>query len=563
MLITDWWSQNGPFASWLPAEMRAELLECSGDNIQSLPDDLRALLEVFSVFQSADYQKTISMLDSHLFSGRAEMLLPVIRARICAQTGDYASAVRELQFAEKLGFHSGLVSYTSRVLLGMQVDSHGSAAQLGGSWEEILGDSIHSLPTDLQTLCLRSAHSPGLRMTGQHISLLCICLDIIQEEYAFALDAIEHRYPKSDYKGSLFLLRARVLAELSRFDEMLLCLQGAAELCGGDDSFQTTFNELSNRMLTHTRPDGISLQLKRGLAITDFRSMPIGSARIRENESRTNQIASDKGSCLVQENSPYGYKQLGRSKIKAALIKYAGSALHQSSISSIEECIEIKIINLKHRTDRWAGIKEHLDELGFEAIDDYRFEAVGVEGFGELGCTRSHLMALTEYMCRSEKPYLMILEDDFRFKANAHELTEVLNWFMGESQGDVLMMNCSCAMLAPDGCSHGKYTVSRVISSNSMAGFVIKRSHVRELIGALLDSLRSHESVGHIYKHLKSQGRRESFRPILNMICNDRIWVSLQTSHRYLTVTPSVGSTVESYSDIESRHVNYRHMEVQ
>jgi GR25 family glycosyltransferase involved in LPS biosynthesis len=170
---------------------------------------------------------------------------------------------------------------------------------------------------------------------------------------------------------------------------------------------------------------------------------------------------------------------------------------------------------------------------------------------------------MTEYLCTSEKPYLMILEDDFRFKPKADEINEILHWFMDKSRGDVLMMNCSCAMLVPDGNSEGEYTVNRVLSSNSMAGFVIKRGHVRELIGVLLDSLRSHESVGHIYQNLKSQGRREAFRPILNMICNDRVWVNLQTSHRYLTLTPSIGSTVESYSDIESRTVNYRHMEVQ
>ena len=290
------------------------------------------------------------------------------------------------------------------------------------------------------------------------------------------------------------------------------------------------------------------------------------AASLSNQNKFKDDLTKDKGSC-----SPTGSRFMGCSRKLNSSATKTGQAFSRlrntNEVMSFPDpfldSVEIKIINLEHRNDRWAHIKSHLESFGFLNASQYRFEAIGVPGFGELGCTKSHLLAMTEYLCKSEKPFLMILEDDFRFKQSPAEVTKVMSWFVNEKPGDVLMLNCSCAMTSPTEIRIGANQVNRVLSSNSMAGFLVERSHVSKIISVLLDSLASHENMRDIYLALKAAGRREAFRPILNMICNDRVWIKLQTSCRYLTVSPSIGSTIESYSDIESRHVSYSHLENQ
>lgn len=288
---------------------------------------------------------------------------------------------------------------------------------------------------------------------------------------------------------------------------------------------------------------------------------------------RTRNAMASEETCFIENDGPKldqvscqlkDCQQVFGDKVDELQKVSSERSLSDEGALSILDIVEIKIVNLKSRVDRWDGIQAHLVDLGFEDVDQMRFDAIGVDGFGELGCTRSHLLALTEFLCRSDKPFVMILEDDFRFKGLSADIAKAISWFVHDSDGDVFMMNCSCAITQPQPeVIANKFRVNRVLSSNSMAGFIVRRNHVREVIHALIESLRSHESIGSIYLDLKAKGNREQFRPILNMICNDRVWVKLQTSCRYLSLTPSIGSTIASYSDIEACHVDYRIMENQ
>ena len=432
-------------------------------------------------------------------------------------------------------------------------------------WVELLGDSIEWLPQAVRNEILRDQDPTTWTNPAESRDFLKILSAIREAKLDNALEVIEHAFQYSKHQDTLFLLRARVHFLLEQYDKMETCLQGAVQLGCDPDVFESTVAEFTSLLEgSYSRGPQASGVVDKGGEFSIKSDQSLFPPSEKEEPEDQLGLNNDSEVAPVKERSlRWNPRPMGRAKLQSASNQFANSSQYPISITSFEELLEIKIINLTHRHDRWFGIKSHLEELGFMHLDDYRFEAIGVDGFGELGATRSHLLAMTEYLCKSEKPFLMILEDDFRFKVGTDEFIKTLSWFMDRSQGDVFMMNCSCAMLKSEGLSEGKYAVHRVLSSNSMAGFIVRRAHVRELIGVLLDSLRSHESVGGIYQELKSKGQRESFRPILHMICNDRVWVKLQTSHRYLTLTPSIGSTIESYSDIESRHVDYRHLELQ
>ena len=226
--------------------------------------------------------------------------------------------------------------------------------------------------------------------------------------------------------------------------------------------------------------------------------------------------------------------------------------------------IDVKILNLKHRKDRWESIKQHLIDLKFPNVEGCRFDAIYVQEYGELACSRSHLKLMVEYLCESEKPYLMVLEDDFRFTVQPDVIAQTLEWFFSDEKIDVFMMNCSNFVFGSDAqkiSNLREYKSKRVLLSSSMAGFVVRRHHVSELIKVLLESINSHENLRHVYENVCKRGQKASLRPVLDMICNDRVWIKLQTAHRYHTVVPSVGMTVPSFSDIEKCHVNYERME--
>ena len=63
------------------------------------------------------------------------------------------------------------------------------------------------------------------------------------------------------------------------------------------------------------------------------------------------------------------------------------------------------------------------------------------------------------------------------------------------------MMNCSNFVLESDAqkiSNLREYKSKRVLLSSSMAGFVVRRHHVSELIKVLLESINSHENLRHV-----------------------------------------------------------------
>ena len=81
------------------------------------------------------------------------------------------------------------------------------------------------------------------------------------------------------------------------------------------------------------------------------------------------------------------------------------------------DLLHLKIINLEHRDDRRVQCLDELSRIGlFNTSDSIFFKAKYLNQFGALGCSLSHAMVLSEFLFYENKPFALVLEDDFSIK---------------------------------------------------------------------------------------------------------------------------------------------------
>jgi len=83
-------------------------------------------------------------------------------------------------------------------------------------------------------------------------------------------------------------------------------------------------------------------------------------------------------------------------------------------------------INLGARADRWQECLLNHHEKGFPNGFIQRFEACEDRDFGGLGCAKSHVKLLTEFLTQDETPLCIVLEDDFDFRISFTEFADKL-----------------------------------------------------------------------------------------------------------------------------------------
>lgn len=400
------------------------------------------------------------------------------------------------------------------------------------------------------------------------LQLFCQILELINGfEFDKALMKIHENIEQTNFKCAIYLLAARIKFLKDDYQGALSSAIKAWEADPNSDvlaSFVSEMKKICSALLsknsdhTQTLIDVEDLRLFNSYlsnVLHSTHSSEVNPQYGHQPDSQ-NQV---KNYCLDKDG-----KKVGAGRSDDYLV--FGSELKNSAESLVAALkhVDVKILNLKHREDRWEAIQQHLTDLKFPNVEDCRFDAIYVEEYGELACSRSHLKLMVEYLCESEKPYLMVLEDDFRFTVQPDIIAQTLEWFLSNEKIDVFMMNCSNFVLESDAQNISKteeYKSKRVLLSSSMAGFVVRRRHVSELIKVLLESINAHENLRHVYENVCKSGKKASLRSVLDMICNDRVWIKLQAAHHYHTVVPSVGMTVPSFSDIEKCHVNYERME--
>jgi len=243
-----------------------------------------------------------------------------------------------------------------------------------------------------------------------------------------------------------------------------------------------------------------------------------------------------------------GVKKLGR-RVEGTLLRTRWS-FSPRSVASFEEqlpasvfvCLEIKVINLEHRTDRLAAFSNEMERLG---IRDWN-RIPGVDGkkkyvnlsslfAGSIACTESHIAAL-ESTAWSSGVVAMICEDDLEFVTSRSEVEQVIHEFLANPLLSVL-----CLSGRPRGAS---FAISpRLNIATGIVGrgcYLVKAHAAQPLIAAFQAGIPSL-----VLGRVEGKG--------------DRMWGSLQRRGYFFAFPRQpIAQQGSGYSDIEDKMLGPR-----
>jgi hypothetical protein len=208
--------------------------------------------------------------------------------------------------------------------------------------------------------------------------------------------------------------------------------------------------------------------------------------------------------------------------------------------------LAIKIIHLPHRSDRRAQCDAELAALGIAPAQVDFFPAKRVDGLGAMGCALSHAMALTRFLFEDERPFILMLEDDFEVRHKAGFGANLQGLLGLQAQWDVFLLAHNEAV--PIG-SLGQSPVVRVIGAQTTSAYVVQRSFAPRLIRCFLESAEQLRQLRRLPAPV--------LRAAQHHIAPDMAWKALQTEARFLATRPALSVQRTSFSDIEGKVVDY------
>ena len=190
-------------------------------------------------------------------------------------------------------------------------------------------------------------------------------------------------------------------------------------------------------------------------------------------------------------------------------------------------------INLEQRTDRLDHAVNEFKKMGIAAE---RVNASKTKN-GAVGCTMSHIKCIQLAKSRDYE-YVFICEDDITF-TNPDLLIKNLDLFYNndEIQWDMLIIggnNVPPYHQVEDYCA-------RIFQCQTTTGYIVKKGYYDTLISNFK------ESVQNLVQY-PERGREFAL---------DIYWKRLQMCDFWYMITPPTVTQYESYSDIESKTVNY------
>lgn len=210
------------------------------------------------------------------------------------------------------------------------------------------------------------------------------------------------------------------------------------------------------------------------------------------------------------------------------------------------ETIHLKIINLKHRADRREDCAREMAKIGTDAGDELFFDGKSMPDLGAMGCALSHAKALADFIYSDDKPFALILEDDFSIR-DAETFADTINNFCNQHYlWDVLLLGHNSAV--PIEPTHFG-TACRAINAQTTSGYLVGRPYAITLIEYFF---RSAELLRR-YQHLPEPNRTIA----KSMFSCDILWKELQIRDRFIVPIPSLITQRASFSDVENRHVDY------
>jgi glycosyl transferase family 25 len=200
-------------------------------------------------------------------------------------------------------------------------------------------------------------------------------------------------------------------------------------------------------------------------------------------------------------------------------------------------------INLEKRTDRWQECLQNFASFGLPASLIQRWPAYE-DSFGALGCAKSHVAVLADFIVNHSEPYCLVLEDDFDLLRPWNDFVNLFNEVQHNGlDWDALLLAGTCTLAYPEGPTG----LARILESQSTVGYMLQRRYVPAVLHTFAHSVCMLEKF-------RTNVPRE---PWTHRFAIDQAWKVLQRDCRWFIFTPTVGHQRESFSDIEQKQVNY------
>ena len=217
-------------------------------------------------------------------------------------------------------------------------------------------------------------------------------------------------------------------------------------------------------------------------------------------------------------------------------------------------------INLAHRVDRrqemeaelrkwgWLNSTARIEGLSSLAVRVRRwltaaasplaalFTCAGslISGHGALGCTRSHIGALRQFLADPTLKHVLVMEDDIAFTSDPSEAIDRFLRDHGNHGWDALMVAVNAKVTR----SHGPY-LARVLVGLTTAAYAVTRETAMRLLPIFEESERRQMTRHH------------------SGDCLDRMWEPEQASREWYTFLPKLAVQRDGFSDIMNKNVSY------
>lgn len=196
-------------------------------------------------------------------------------------------------------------------------------------------------------------------------------------------------------------------------------------------------------------------------------------------------------------------------------------------------------INLESRKDRRVLVERELNELGWKYE---RFNAIK-HSVGIIGCGWSHMNVVMQAKER-DLDYVVVLEDDAEFLNKDFINNQIENILKSELEYDVLLLagNIRDPIIKNEDIE-GLNNIYQVKHSWAATCYLVRKHYYDTLIDNFKEGLEL----------MTKTGDRRTYA------C-DSWWINLQKKDKWLIILPRTITQRSDYSDIEKKHVDYKHL---
>jgi len=201
----------------------------------------------------------------------------------------------------------------------------------------------------------------------------------------------------------------------------------------------------------------------------------------------------------------------------------------------------IYYINLDHRTDRDAQFLWEMERANIPKEKIVRVSAVLDKNRGDLGCSKSHIKALSMFM-QSNYTNCIIFEDDFQWTQEPADIDMVFSrFFQTEIEYDVCMLSANEYNVKDTPHDF----IKRVLDAQTTSGYMVNKSFAPILLENFIEGAR-------LLEESYNDGR-----PNGEEYCVDQYWKRLQLPNNWYMFFPKLGKQRESFSDIQGGVMDY------